>query len=161
MSCGERDVCRLSRRASARVEVLRTNEDTLSTVHGLGASIVPTSAFARVARSCDAVGCGPWVGLREPAGIEHGHIHAVHARTPVCDATRYTLVCAVLDGGHARPTRYPPCTAPATFERSQLAAPPGLARGASAASASPPFVGQNARRWPPAFCPRRLLSGAG
>lgn len=105
MSCGERDVCRLSRRASARVEVLCTNEDTLSTVHGLGASIVPTSAFARVARSCNAVGCGPWVGLREPAGIEHGHIHAVHARTPVCDATRYTLVCVVLDGGHARPTR--------------------------------------------------------
>ena len=106
MSCGERDVCRLSRRASARVEVLCTNEDTLSTLRGLVASIVPTFAFARVARSRSAVGCGPWVGLREPAWIEHGHIHAVHGRTPVCDATRYTLVCAVLDGRHARPTRY-------------------------------------------------------
>ena len=95
MSCGERDVCRLSRRASARVEVLCTNEDTLSTVHGLGASIVPTSAFARVARSCDAVGCGPWVGLREPAGIEHGISmrSMLERRCATRLGTRWSVLC--------------------------------------------------------------------
>ena len=75
---------------------------------------------------------GPWSN----AGVRRDSVHAG--------------VCCV--GRRARPphTIYPPCTASATFERSQLAAPPGLARGVP-----------NARRWPPAFCSRRLLSGAG
>jgi hypothetical protein len=65
------------------------------------------------------------------------------------DSVHAGLCCV---GRRARPphTIYPPCTASATFERSQLAGPPGLARGVP-----------NARRWPPAFCSRRLLSGAG
>ena len=62
MSCGERDVCRLSRRASARVEVLCTNEDTLSTVHGLGRSLGCVDRANSRARPCRTelqCGCGP------------------------------------------------------------------------------------------------------
>ena len=100
-------------------------------------------AVAWVRRRCPRVHprhtqlqCGR-VWTRAAAGIEHGYTRAVHGSNA---GVRRDSVHAVLCRVRRRAPRL------ATFERSQLARPQGLARGASA---SPYLVGQNARRWSP------------
>ena len=131
-------VCQDAR--SPSVEVLCTNEGTVSTVCGLGWSLgCVDRAKPRVRpRRTSAVGCGPEATLKLRLGSSMGISTRCMGRTLICDATRCTLFCAELDG---RLTRYlpPPCTTPCDVRswrgRRGLRVPP-----------SSSLVGQNVRR---------------